>query len=52
MSKVKWEKQFFVLNADLLDIYSNCVDGKGVIAKQKEFLDQAAKDARTLEKDK
>uniref|UniRef100_A0AC34F0X4 18S rRNA aminocarboxypropyltransferase n=1 Tax=Panagrolaimus sp. ES5 TaxID=591445 RepID=A0AC34F0X4_9BILA len=48
MSKFTWGKEFLSMNADILEIYAKCANGKEVIQKQNEFLERAEQESRDL----
>ena len=43
LSKFKWGCGFSSLNADLLSMYSKCVDSSEVVSVQNKYLEEAQK---------
>ena len=41
-----WGREFLKINAELLELYSSCLDSKDVISKQKEWLAKAEQESR------
>lgn len=48
MSKFSWGPEFLSMNADLLETYAKCSNGKEVIQQQNEFLARAEQESKNL----